>query len=472
MKNALNKYCLLVWALAVCLASANVRAKQVIYYGWDTPTPGAIVDAGPKLDAAPFDAVVFKHSGARQVFTKSPLPADPFEKDIQDLRAFSSHKLRNSFLRMQVNTEDGWDWTNEAHWNAFESNLRNYARLAKEGDLKGILLDPEPYGFNVWNFETQEAYSSGELTLEALEQIAYGRGQELVRILGESYPGITLFSLKMFSQVSRRLADDPSAEDIETLRRGDVFHGLWYAFANGLIDALDNSVTLIDGNEPSYYYLSADAFEAGKAEIYGKATKAFVNQENRAKFRQTVDVAHAAYVDGILNLFDSPRFVGYYLPSDAARLELLKFHMYHGLKSSDEYYWLYVEDIRWWEGENVPEGFLELVGEVKTAVAAGSELTFDLGFLPEAVAGYDSRVRYGGAITPNAPGLTFEVEGLPNSACNAFNNGSRYGCTFPADTSATVTPIAEGFTFGPASLTFGPDTKRRGRQDFLASPAP
>ena len=435
-------------------STSPAKDKKLLYYSWDTPTPAEVVEKVGLLGRAPFGGVSFRHSGEEQVFTHAPLRSAPFEDDVaalQDIgQAAGSSKLSESFLRMQINAEDGWDWTSEADWAAFASNVRNYARVAEAGGLKGILFDPEPYGYNVWNYETQPARDAQ--SFEALEAKARERGADFVRILKEEYPGVTLLSLKMFSQRLYMLEDNPDEAELRRRIKNDTFHGLWYGFANGMIDALDENITLIDGNEQSYYYLSARAFDEGVAAIYGELTDAFV--DDKTKYRAQVEVAHAAYVDGTLNLFDSPRFIGYYLANDEERLKLTEHNLYHGLRTSDELYWVYAEDLRWWSQENVPEGFAALLSRTKKKQASGEALGFSTDFIDSAKAGYSARVKLYGSITPNVPGVSLDVSGAPGSACGTWNNGARYTCVFPEGTSATVTPVAQGVSFTPERYSY------------------
>ena len=425
-------------------------APKVIYYGWDTPTPAAVVDQAARMDKSAFDAFVFKHSGPEKIFTHAPLPKAAFDEDIAALQEMGAEKLSESFLRVQVNTEDGWDWTSESDWAAFEQNLRNYARLAREGGLKGFLLDPEPYGFNVWNYETQPARnreSFGEL-----EQMARDRGAAFARILKAEYPGITVFSLMMFSQSLWLLDNDPSREEVRTAVQNDTFHGLWYGFADGLVGELDETIKLIDGNESSYYYLEATDFEWGRTAVYDLST-AFLEPGNVRIYKEQVGLAHAVYLDGLLNLADSPVFFGYYLADDEERLELLEQNLFYGLENSDAYVWVYAEQTRWWDGQNVPPNLEPLVRRVKNSVLAGTR-DFDTGFIEVARAAFDARVSTGGSIVPNVPDITLSVEGLPDTACNVYNNGSKYSCTFPAGSRVSITPVAEGVTFRPPSYTY------------------
>ena len=80
---------------------------KILYYGWDTPTPAAVVDQAARMDKSAFDAFVFKHSGPEQIFTHKPLPRAAFDEDIAALEKIDSEKRSESFLRLQVSTEDG-----------------------------------------------------------------------------------------------------------------------------------------------------------------------------------------------------------------------------------------------------------------------------------------------------------------------------------------------------------------------------
>lgn len=433
-------------------ARPDPPTKKVLLYGTDAPTPAEAQAQAARFDRSAFDAAVFRFSGPNLLFTHAPLAREAFEKDVADLQAFGARRLGDSFLRLQVNTEDGWDWSNDADWAALESNLRNYARLARQGGLRGILFDPEPYGFNVWNYETQPA--RGQRSFEALEALAERRGADFMNILKSEYPGIVVFSLKLFSQSAWALDDDPSHAEVREVVRNDTFHGLWYGFANGMISELDRDIVLIDGNEDSYYYLGAADFGEGKRSLYGKLATAFLKPANAARYRAQVTVAHAVYLDGILNLADSPRFFGYYLPDAAHRLDFLEHNVFYGLSGSDTYVWLYAEELRWWSREGVPAGFEPLVRRVKEKVAANRSLGFKTGFIGAARRAFDARVGINGTVSPNVPGLSFAVTGLPATACGTYNNGGKYTCTFPAGSTVTVTPVAEGVSFRPSAYAY------------------
>ena len=132
---------------------------------------------------------------------------------------------------------------------------------------------------------------------------------------------------------------------------------------------------------------------------------------------------------------------------------MLEHHLFYGLKNSDAYVWVYVEQARWWDEQNISPRLEPLVKRAKSSVATETR-EFDPEFIEVAEEAFNARVSIGGSITPNVPDVTLSVEGLPDTACNVYNNGGKYSCTFPAGSSVSVTPVAEGVTFQPLSYTY------------------
>jgi len=58
------------------------------------------------------------------------------------------------------------------------------------------------------------------------------------------------------------------------------------------------------------------------------------------------------------------------------RIKWFEHNAYYALRTADEYAWLYTEDMNWWTGEKVPEGFREALLRAKQKVAAGQPLGF------------------------------------------------------------------------------------------------
>ena len=429
-------------------------ASKLVHYGWGQSyaRPSKKRLSLERLNSGPFDGVTFKHSGARELFTKRPLSTAAFDKDLADFKTLETDKLGDSFLRVQVFTQPGWDWTSDSDWAATESNLLNYVRLAKRAGLKGLVFDPEPYGFNPWNYKTQPARDSQSFA--QVEAAARRRGASFMRMVEREYPGMTLLSLKIFGSRSFFLSDNPSPLVLRQRVENDSILGLWIGFVNGMVSELDGNITLVDGNQQAYHYFSTADFDEGFDNIYGELASSFIDSnQNVSKFREHVEVANAVFADGVLNLHGTPRYTGYYYRNNNERRKQLEHNIYHSMRTSQDFTWVYTETARWWNGA-APAGFDTLVARAKRKSTAGRALGFGTGFVENARGAYEARARIGGEITPNVPGVKFEVTGAPDFACKAINNGGKYGCHLPPGITVTIKPVAPGVSFTPASRTY------------------
>ena len=461
---------LLLATLAACNSiAAPANVKKLIEYGWNSPTPVSL-DAA-KLEASLFDGVILKPSSPNLTFTTKPTPDAAFEPDRKALAAKPSKKLASSFLMVNVYTDDDFDWFDDAHWAAAERNLRNLARTAKLGGLRGLAFDPEPYSKNPWAYGSQPrkaTYSFKAYTAKVRE-----RGAAMMRAVQAEYPGITVLNLFFFT-MAQGVVDDLAGEaarnkltTAEQLERSlsEDWAGLWIAFANGWLNAADGGTRLIDGNEYSYYYLDEAAFTASRSRI-GTGLLPLVDEGNRAKYAAHTGIAQSLYVDGLANLWKTPRFVGYYLENDATRAKLLEHNTYHALRTTDEFVWVYTENANWWQ---TPPAWVEAaLRSAKTKAASGAPLGFDTAFLAPGKARYDARVEFGGTITVNGVGVRptrFEPAEIGIS-CSAWGDQGRYGCVFPKGWSGTVRPVVEGKTLEPKERTYQNLEKGRWDQDF------
>src|SRR5690606_31507968 len=115
----------------------------------------------------------------------------------------------------------------------------------------------------------------------------------------------------------------------------------------------------IDGNEFSYYYKSPlEYFRA--YHTMKQSSKLYVAPELRPKFDRQVRAAQALYVDYLFNfrpdIFKNNVSIGL-TPEDRARW--FEHNTYYALQASDEYVWLYSENMNWWTKKNLPPGLEE-----------------------------------------------------------------------------------------------------------------
>ncbi len=423
--------------------------KKLVEFGWDKPRPAQLTTA--RLEGGVFDGVMFAPSTGDRVIVPEVLPVKSFDDDIAALKKIRSSKLQNSFYVINVNT-GAWDWFDDAQWGNAEANLYQHARVAKQGGLRGLMFDPEVYQFDLWAYNSQPRRA--QHSFKDFETQMRKRGAQTMRAFERAYPGVTVLSLFLFSAFEA--AAGATYESAHASLEEDGSLGLFAAFAEGMLEAATEEAVMVDGFEPSYYHLRPADFEAGRRRVF-VAAQLFVAPALRQKFQRQVKFANAVYVDGVMNLFDSARFFGYYLKNDDDRRALLAHNVYYGLQSSDEFVWVYAENMNWWERTiGTQSSFSSLEAAVKRGrqeLLEGRALSDDPAVaVARAEIAFNAKVAVGGDILGRA-GLNITFGALQNN-CGTWGNAQRWSCTMPGGSSFTVTPTAEGASFQPASRSF------------------
>jgi hypothetical protein len=441
--------------------SANAN-KKLIEFGWDKPLPASVTTA--KLEASPFDGVIFKSSAGDWTFLPKALPVKEFDADIAAFKAIKSKKLENSFYEIQSNAGQDWDWFNDAMWKSTEANLAQIARVAKQSGLRGVMFDAETYAFNIWQYSVQAKAKT--VSFAQYEAKLRERGAQTMRALEREYPGITFLTLWWLNNTGVDFAaasktNDPYATLHAQLESSGS--GLWVAFLEGMLEAASDRVTFVDGNEESYYYLRTQDFD--EARVYAKTDLVLqIRPDLRTKHNKQVQFGNAVYLDGVMNLHKSARFFGYYLKNDADRLNMVSRNVYHGLRASEEFVWVYNENMNWWTGQ-VPAGLDAALRRGQRELLEGKPLGNDPeSAIQTAEIAYKARVDVGGdLIGTNGKAPDF---GALQPHCGTWFNASRWSCTQPNGSSFTVIPKVEGLTFDPPSMTFEKLTKSKWEVTF------
>jgi hypothetical protein len=442
-------------------ANAN---KKLIEFGWDKPLPAAVSTA--KLEGSPFDGVIFKSSAGDWTFLPEALPVKAFDTDIAAFKAIKSKKLENSFYEIQSNANQDWDWFNDASWEATEGNLAQIARVAKQSGLRGVMFDAETYAFNIWQYTVQARAKT--ISFAQYEAKIRERGSQTMRVLEREYPGLTFFTFWWLSSfepdyaAANKTANPHATLHAQLEQEGS---GLWVAFVEGMLEAASDRVKFVDGNEGSYYFLRGSDFDWGRARNKSEPLQ-LVRPDLRGKYGKQVQFGNAVYLDGVMNLHQSARFFGYYLKSDTERRNLIAHNTYHGLRSSDEFVWVYNENMNWWTPK-VPAGIDAALRRGKQELLEGKPLSNDpAAAVKIAEAAYKARVDVGGDMIGTNGKVPDFGELQPH--CGTWFNASRWSCTQPNGSSFTVTPTLQGVTFDPPSMDFEKLTKSKWSQNFKA----
>jgi hypothetical protein len=378
-------------------ASAQVvfdpPVKKLIDFGWHSPFVQEYKDHLALYESGPFDGVGIKLSeeaGNGNVFMvddwgKVDKSARDHERDlVSSLKASSI--LTDNFVVLYGASQ--MDWFSDGDWARVEDQLRFAVQMARAAHCKGVFWDPEPYkpGKNPWNYVEQEKHM--QYSFEQYNKQVRKRGAQFMKTLQEEFPGIIIFSLRELSdwQIGSPFSTPllPVTDKEKTFKELEgAWWGLHFAFYAGMLDAIEPGVQLIDGNEEAYYYTSALDFYRIRQVLVDDA-KALVPPELWSKHSSFFKISHSISVDYIagnwLGMTPFPyRLTGQGLMmTGEERAEWFEHNAYYAMRTADEYAWLYTEDLNWWTGEKVPDGFREALIRAKKKVAAGQSLGFEI----------------------------------------------------------------------------------------------
>ncbi len=460
-------YLVLGWLLLILtqVSAQDAPSKKLIEFGWHSPTPSELRENIVQMEQTPFNGVSVNLSVGPMVFTTEAYPENAFEQDRDDLASTAFTRFTDNFITIWCTMQAEWRWTNPDHWDAFSQNIRNVARTAAMGGFKGLLLDAETYGESPWRY-TPERFDG--MSLDEARALVRGGGANFIQIVQEELPDVQILSIWLMSYVH---AIQPYEDEAEML---DNNYLLFPAFIEGMFEGARGNTQIIDGNESSYYYTSATEFDAERDWLLSAVD--LLSADVQAQANQRLSVGHAIYMDGQLDLWDSPRFFGYYLQNDAERLMLLEHNVYHALRSSDEYVWVYSENVNWWTGD-IPQGAEQAIRDAQERNEQGLPLGFDIMQMVEtASTAFERRVNiWGELVTENGDvivggavlsGVTSESG--DESACVVYNL-NQFECVFPSGWSGEIVPILEGYRFSPERFVVT-NMEQNEVVDFIGTP--
>ncbi len=362
--------------------------KKLIEYGWDVPDT-AFVRAniqGMEQRCPFFDGIVLRLKGGwtkrpAHIFRTDAVNPAEYTDDITNLQATQFNRFTDNFALMWGTAEKGWDWFNESHWQAAETNARWIARVARQGGLVGICFDPEPYDGNPWRYSDQPQATTK--TFADYERRVRECGRRFMQALQREFPDLrllTFFQLSLFPDIV-----DISDASERTKRLTTHPYGLLPAFLNGMLDAVSGQAVIIDGNEPSYYYRDAEQYFRAYHLMKQRALT-LVAPENRRKYQAHVQAGFALYLDQLFALRQPKpeRFLSFFLTPEE-RTRFCEHNAYWALYVTDEYVWCYSERMDWWGTQTkaewhdfIPTGAADALQSARRKLEAGQPLGFSI----------------------------------------------------------------------------------------------
>lgn len=320
----------------------------LIITGWDSPDARRFRQDYARFNSLPFNGtalklrvdadIIFPFQGT---FSSQPWDSRWFTPAIRDLQAAArdeSRKLKYNLLLVNANPGDV-DWFDDGAWREVEKHFEIAADVARQGGLKGIIFDPEPYTPPHAQFEYSLHRSSATRSYAETKLKARERGKQVWSAFFQRFPNATVLFYFGLSGVERiRLANGT----FKTLQ------GHWYdlfpSFLDGCLDVAPPDAFLIDGNEGAYLY-NSHAEYTNAANRIRHENLSLISPENRKKYRKLFRVGQAFYLDAYIN----PPSDDYYIDGlGRPRVERLEENLKSALETADGVIWIYGESHRWW----------------------------------------------------------------------------------------------------------------------------
>ena len=275
MKRSFSALCLVVVMAGCAVCAENgprIGAdKKIIHYFQYWPDAAYCRNNVREMERLPFDGIAIwptaEIDGKREKlwfrwFNPERISEDLVADTIRDLKATDFKKFTDNFLQMA--SQNGPlarpEWADDNAWEKITANMALAARIARDCNLKGIMLDVEQYGPAAkWRFHYR---SEQDGDWQTVADAARQRGREIMTAMCEVYPDITVISIAGFHDLVRRATDAWERDGLPASH-----YALLAPFADGLIEGAASEATIIDGGEGAYPYTLNRRFVERRATI-------------------------------------------------------------------------------------------------------------------------------------------------------------------------------------------------------------
>jgi hypothetical protein len=336
-------------------------AKKLIYYGWGNPEMQYVREHWRDMESMPFDGVGIMvavdrqawQQGKRdtgnqlgwQVMGRRTFQMEEFREVIADLKSAQWQTMPDNFLPVALSAEQsaaGLSWFDDERWRTIIHNFAVLARIAAEGHLKGLILDPEHYNYALFSYAQQR--QQVDKAFGAYTQMARQRGREVMTAVAAILPDAVLLSLYGHSLALAYLRNGKSLQD--------VGYSLLPAFYDGLVEAMPAGSQLIDGYESAYPFKERRQFLKGYEHIHQEALKLSTAPE---QYKAHVKAGFGLWVD-YRNKLD------YFTPEEFQRA------VSAALEVSDGYVWIYSHGPRFFPPSGIDAAYLEAMAAARREV--------------------------------------------------------------------------------------------------------
>lgn len=353
----------------------TTSGKKIIEYGWDVTTPTYVAQNIRSMETKPFDGIMMKlqSNGLQSVLTRTRWSETTLQPQFDALQQIQWSKFTDNFMITYASSNQ--DWFNDSDWASIEYNVGLLAKATKLGRCKGLVFDPEPYGSNPWTYSAQP--QAGSHSFAEYKAKVRQRGAQFMRAYQAQFPSGDVYVLSFYMmKLFKDCYINPNNGDSALV---NFEWGLLPSFINGMLDAANSNVVLLDGNEGSYYYTTGQEFTDARNQIRQTCAD-FVAPELKTKYLNQVRNAPALYPDYIYDLLGTSFWKPLYCKqlSASERNLWMEHNVYSALQTSDKYVWLYCEHMNWWTNTGIPSGLANAITSAKTKIDNNQPLGFDI----------------------------------------------------------------------------------------------
>ena len=332
-----TRACAVVAVLTAAIFSASARETKFLAHGWDCQSahPDDVLASAAEFDKTPLDGISLSVRFARSdgvVCSYKTMISDPawrwedIKGYVPTLREIVKHKsLRESLLSAFRCPKTRLDWRDDAAWANFAGNMRVLARLAREGNVKGLMIDPEDYPRS-----KQFYWQAGDLPYDNTAALARKRGREIFSEVFKEKPDAVILAFWLLStdKIVYNSLDPKTA-----MREAGC---LFPAFIDGLMDVMPASAVLVDGNEATYRSEAPYRDHFADACQQRRNALDLLSPENRDKYRVQHRVGSGVYLDGY---WVDPSDKWHFPPFNGTRADRLGLNVAAAAEAAD-YVWL------------------------------------------------------------------------------------------------------------------------------------
>jgi hypothetical protein len=335
--------------------------KKLIYYGLGIRDTQYVRGHWREIEQMPFDGTGISVAIDRtqptigdgvtgnllgwQVMSPTPFTLNRFQAAINDLKAAKWTAFTDNFIPVALSSgyAKGLNWFDDARWQIVANNFAVLATIAAEGGLKGLILDPEDYNYELFSYRRQQ--QSINNTFEQYKSMARQRGRQMMTAIAGALPDPVLLSLYGYT-----MPLGPEQDRVASLQ--DARAGLLPAFYDGLLEAMPAGGRLIDAYEFSYPFKKRSQFLDGYRRIHKEGlTLSAVPDHYRAKVRAGFGLW--------LDYYKRPN---YFTPEEFQRA------VGYALEVSDEYVWIYTHEPKFFPPSGIDPAYIEAIVKARRAI--------------------------------------------------------------------------------------------------------